>query len=389
MKTWSFIIFFSIVLTIYGLLNLYIFRRGWAALEGAGIYRLIFLYVFLFLVLSYPVGRLSEGMFRNSFTDFLVITGSFYLGIMVYAFLFLVLIDLTRLVNHFLPFFPQVFKNDISLTSQIITLITAILVVIIVMVGHINTLFPRVRNLEITVDKKVPILESLKAVVVSDIHLGTVIRSDRLKRIVEKINSLEPDVVLLPGDIVDEDVAPVAEQNIAAILSEIRSRFGTFAITGNHEYFSGVEAAVSYMEQGNITVLQDTAIKVSDAFYVVGRKDLMAERLAGGRNSLETILEGVDRSLPLILMDHQPYHLEVAERNGIDLQLSGHTHHGQLFPFNYITRVVYELSWGYRRRGDTHYYVSCGVGTWGPPVRTNSVPEIVVIHMNFKSAIGE
>ncbi len=178
-------------------------------------------------------------------------------------------------------------------------------------------------------------------------------------------------------------MAPVAEQNIAATLNKIRTRFGTFAATGNHEYFSGVDAAVSYMEHGGITVLQDSAVKVADAFYVIGRKDRMAERMGDRRRPLSSILEGTDPALPLILMDHQPYYLVESERNGIDLQLSGHTHHGQLFPFNYITRAVYELSWGYLRRGDTHFYVSCGVGTWGPPVRTNSVPEIVVLTLEF------
>ncbi len=107
MKTWSFLIFFSIVLTIYGLVNFYIFRRAWTALEGAGIYRVIFLYVFLFLVLCYPLGRIGEQLARNSFTEFLVIVGSIYLGMMVYAFLFLIIIDLLRLVNFFLPFFPE------------------------------------------------------------------------------------------------------------------------------------------------------------------------------------------------------------------------------------------------------------------------------------------
>jgi len=95
-------------------------------------------------------------------------------------------------------------------------------------------------------------------------------------------------------------------------------------------------------------------------------------------------MTGVDHQYPLILMDHQPYGLDEARRNGVDLQLSGHTHHGQLFPFNYITRAVYELSWGYLQKGSTHYYVSCGVGTWGPPVRTNSIPEIVQFKLRFE-----
>lgn len=94
-------------------------------------------------------------------------------------------------------------------------------------------------------------------------------------------------------------------------------------------------------------------------------------------------MNGVDISHPVILMDHQAFRLEEAESNGIDLQLSGHTHHGQLWPFNFITKKVYELSWGYKKKGKTHYYVSSGVGTWGPPIRTGNRPEIVNIRLRF------
>jgi predicted MPP superfamily phosphohydrolase len=383
MKNWSFLIFFSIVLLIYGAVNFYILKRGLHALSGGGVYRNIFLYLLLFLILCYPIGRLVEQLMRNSFTDFLVVLGSFYLGIMVYTFLFLILIDLLRLGNLLFHYFPDFVTSNPQKSSSLTVLVLSVVVVLIVMGGHINTLFPRIRQLDITIDKKAHEIEQLNLVVVSDIHLGTVIQNNRLEKIVSIINGLKPDLVLLPGDIVDEDVAPVMEQGMAKTFQKIQSRFGVYAITGNHEYFSGVKEAVNYLEQGKIKVLQDQYLKIEDVLYLIGRKDLMAVRMADGRKSLEEIMQNVDRTLPLILMDHQPYGLNVAKNNGIDLQLSGHTHHGQLFPFHYITKMVYELSWGYLRRGDTHYYVSCGVGTWGPPLRTTSMPEIVQIKVSF------
>jgi predicted MPP superfamily phosphohydrolase len=386
MKNYMFLIFFSIVFIIYALVNVYIFRRGYLALAETGIYRTIFLYSFLFLVLSYPAGRILEQWFRNSFTDFLVIIGSFYLGLMVYSLLFILLIDLLRFIHHFIPFFPEFITANIRKSTQLTALVVMTLSILTVLIGHINALFPRVSTVDVSITKPAGNLKELKIVQLSDIHLGTIIRSTYLKILVDKVNDLEPDMVLLAGDIVDEDVAPVAEQNMSRILREINATFGVYAITGNHEYFSGVAAAVSYMEEGNITVLQDAVVKVADAFYLVGRKDRMAERMAGGRKELTEILQGVDKSYPIILMDHQPYFLEVAEQNGIDLQLSGHTHHGQLFPFNFITRAIYELSWGYLQKGNTHYYVSCGVGTWGPPIRTNSHPEIVQLNIRFISS---
>jgi predicted MPP superfamily phosphohydrolase len=385
MKKYMFILFFSIVFIIYGLVNFYIFRRGLQALSDAGIYRTIFLYSFIFLFLAFPAGRILESFFRNSFTDFLVIVGSFYLGIMVYSLMAILIIDLLRVVNHFVHFFPSAITENGQRSAQISALVVVALTFIIVLAGHVNALFPRLKTVEIGIAKPANGLKELNVVVMSDIHLGTIIRSTYLGILVDRVNQLKPDLVLLAGDIVDEDVSPLAEQDMAKILQKIQSKYGVYAITGNHEYFSGVHAAVSYLKKSNITVLEDTTVKVAESFYLIGRKDRMAERIAKGRKNLKDLVTDLDHSLPLILMDHQPYHLEFAQENGIDLQLSGHTHHGQLFPFNYITHMIYENSWGYLKKGDTHYYVSCGVGTWGPPIKTNSVPEIVQIKIRFGS----
>ena len=132
-------------------------------------------------------------------------------------------------------------------------------------------------------------------------------------------------------------------------------------------------------------MLRDTWVKIGDSLYVVGREDISIRGFTGKkRKPLPELMAEVDKSYPIILMDHQPFRLEEAEINGVDLQLSGHTHHGQLWPFNFITKKVYELSWGYKKKGSTHYYVSCGVGTWGPPIRTGNRPEIINIKLRFE-----
>lgn len=131
-------------------------------------------------------------------------------------------------------------------------------------------------------------------------------------------------------------------------------------------------------------MVRDDYIKIDDAFYVIGREDRDSRRFASyNRKPLEKILAGIDQSFPMIMMDHQPFGLNKAKENCIDLQLSGHTHNGQLWPLNYLIDKIYELGWGYIRRGDTHYYVSCGAGGWGPPVRTGSRPEIINIKLTF------
>jgi predicted MPP superfamily phosphohydrolase len=167
-------------------------------------------------------------------------------------------------------------------------------------------------------------------------------------------------------------------------LSRIKSRFGVYAITGNHEYIGGVGPAVRYLEDHGVMVLRDTAIMINGQFFLAGRDDRDKPRFTGKpRKELEEVMTTVDTSYPVILMDHQPFNLGNHAKMGIDLQLSGHTHHGQLWPINYITEAIYEVSWGYKKIGNTHFYVSSGYGTWGPPLRLGNRPEIVKINLRM------
>lgn len=218
----------------------------------------------------------------------------------------------------------------------------------------------------------------------SDLHLGTILGRSFLNDLVDKINALKPDIILLAGDIIDEDINPVIKNNVGEELVRLKSKYGVFAITGNHEYIGGVKTAVQYLTAHGINVLRDRYEKVAGSFYVVGREDRSIRQFAGKqRKNLNELLAGIDKSLPIIMMDHQPFGLNEAFENGIDLQFSGHTHNGQLWPINFIIEKIYDLAWGYEVRGDTHYYVSCGVGGWGPPIRTGSRPEIINFKINF------
>ena len=146
-----------------------------------------------------------------------------------------------------------------------------------------------------------------------------------------------------------------------------------------------MEPAVKYLREHGIQMIRDSAVLVDDSFYIVGRDDRDKPRFTGReRKPLSDIMANVDRSYPVILMDHQPFNLSKTVEQGVDLQLSGHTHHGQLWPFNYITKAIYELSWGYKKIGETHFYVSSGFGSWGPPIRLGNRPEIVVIRVRFR-----
>jgi uncharacterized protein len=250
--------------------------------------------------------------------------------------------------------------------------------------GYINAVHPRIKTIVIDVPKSAGARKTLDVALVTDIHLGTIISNSRLQKMVDMVNVLRPDIVLLGGDMVDEDLSPVIENNLGELLRTIHSRYGTYAITGNHEYIGGVEPACRYLSEHGITMLRDRAELIDGSFYIVGREDRSIGQFAGKRRlPLESIMKAVDRSLPVIMMDHQPSQLHDAAACGVDLQLSGHTHHGQLWPFNYITGLVYEISWGLKRIDGANIYVSSGYGSWGPPSRTGNTPEVVHIQLRF------
>jgi uncharacterized protein len=385
MKALPFILFFGIFFTLYGLLNYYIFIRGWQAIPAGSTLRLVYLVLFLLLALAFIGGRFLERVWLSPVSETLVWVGSFWLAAMLYLILGLLVLDILRLINHYVPLYPDVVTADYQRAKGITAIVLMALVAVVLIIGHYNALIPVTRSLTLTIQKKVEGTRRFTIAAVSDIHLGTVIGRSRFDRIVERINALEPDVILLPGDIVDEDLGPVIRENLGERLRALRSRYGTFAVTGNHEYIGGVEAAVAYLRDHGVTVLRDEVVLLPPGITIAGREDRSLGSMANGkRKTLAELLVGVDMSRPVVLMDHQPFHLEEAVESGVDLQLSGHTHHGQLWPLNYITNAIYEVSTGYKQKGNTHIYVSAGVGSWGPPVRTGNRPEIVHLVLAFE-----
>jgi uncharacterized protein len=383
MKIFQFIIFFSIALSIYFSVNFYIYTRGLQCFPLHTNIRLFYKIIFLILSSSFIIGRILEKIWLSKLSSLFVWVGSFWLGAMVYFFLAVILIDIIRLINFGFPFFSKL-NSDYEQLKQITLTVISGIVLCVVLLGYLNALKPRIQKLELTIPKKSS-LQELNIVAASDFHLGTIVCRDRFFKIVEKINNLNPDVVLLMGDIVDEDIAPVIKQNLGQALKRFNSKYGIYAVTGNHEYIGGVKAATQYLQNNNITVLSDTAIHIEKSIYIIGREDRSINQFIGKkRKTLSEVMNTVNKNYPIILMDHQPIALHEAMNNGIDLQLSGHTHHGQLFPFNYITEAIFEKSWGYLKKENTHYYISSGVGTWGPPIRTGNHPEIVNIRLTFQ-----
>ncbi len=384
MRKISFAIFFSVALTVYASINFYVGLRAWELLAFHPELRRMVLVLIVVLAASFIAGRVLERFRISIVSSSLVWLGSFWLAAMTYFLLTALTIDIVRLSNFIVPWFPAFLSNHPVQVKDTAALAVTLAVIAVVSLGHLNAIRPRVKDLEFPVAKVGGPSKTLHLVSVSDIHLGTIIGKRRLEKIVAVINSLQPDIVLMPGDVFDEDIGPVIRENLGEILRTIRPRFGVYAITGNHEYIGGEEAACKYLTDHGVVVLRDSSVRINDSCTIVGREDISIRQFAGKqRKPLAELMEGVDRRLPVILLDHQPFRLEEAEQNGVDVQLSGHTHHGQLWPFNYISQRIFEVSWGYKKKGTTHVYVSCGVGTWGPPVRVGNTPEILNITLTL------
>jgi len=385
MRTIQYILFFGIVFTIYGLINVYVYYRGILLIPGTAHARNIFFFTFLFFSLSFVIGRFLERIWLSPVSFAFTWIGSFWLAAMLYFFLLAVLFDIVRLFNHFFHFFPAFITSNTDAFRRYTLLIAVSSVAIILLAGHLNAVIPRIKHIPITINKTADIASPFHIVVASDIHLGTIIGPRREKRLVKKINSLKPDLVLFAGDVVDEDLGPVLHQNVGKELENIQSSNGVYSITGNHEYIGGVEEAVGFLTRHGITVLRDSVIRIMNTIYLVGREDHDQRRFGGsGKKALHELLQDVDSTKPVIVMDHQPTTLEESIQNKVDLHLSGHTHNGQIWPLNLLTRKIYRLSWGYEKKGTTHIYVSSGFGTWGPPVRIGSHPEIVELILSFE-----
>ena len=375
-----FAIFFSIVLIVYFFINFYIYKRGMLLVPAGANIRMWVSIAFWVVVASYVVGRVMERFAMSFLTDILTWVGSFWLAAMLYFFLTFLVIDIIRLSDLIFHWFPASFSTS-HFKSNLLFSVMGI-VAIIVLIGHINAVNPRIRRLNIDMEKNANGMKELRIAMISDIHLGTVIGPRRSARLVREIEKLNPDLILLAGDVVDEDLQPVIRHNLGETLRRLKAPLGVYAITGNHEYIGGVSQAVKYLEEHNIKFLRDTSVKINDSFYLVGRED-RSKNASGKRKGITELLNGFDRDLPVIMMDHQPFNLDEVAKANVDLQFSGHTHHGQLWPLNYITQAMYEISMGYKAKGNSHFYVSNGYGTWGPPVRIGNRPEIVYITVFF------
>jgi len=382
MRVTSLLVFIGIVFSIYFSVNTYIYVRGLQSIALLPGFRRGYILAFWIVVSSFIIGEILEHTHPSVISEWIYRVGAFWLAFMLYLFLIILFLDIIRLFDHFFHFLPSVSQRQKSLTG----LIVLASVSLIVLAGHWNALTTKIREINLEIPKRVKGEQKMKVLMVSDIHLGALIGDNLEERLVTIVKKRNPDLVLLCGDLVDGDIGEVLRKNLGRRIQEIKAPLGVYAIPGNHEYIGGIRRTLPYLKSININVLRDQVVVLPNGVQLVGRDDRDGHRMGdGGRKSLNLLMEGVDRSFPVIVMNHQPFNLEEAEKEGVDLQLSGHTHHGQLWPLNYMTEAIFEKSWGFLKKGKTNFYVSSGFGTWGPPVRIGNTPEVVVFNLTFKN----
>lgn len=367
--------FFIFIFTFYIGVFAYVLVHSLHLLPTNPVARWVFGIGYVFLFLALIAGLLLEHHLGLTFAKILTFTTYTFMLTVIYMALSFLVTDLVGLSNKLFHFAP----TGMLVVRQWAAVVSLGIIAITLVIGNYRFNHPVLVQMDLTVENPVQ-RKQVKIVAASDIHLGTSIDKKMLHKYVRMINARKPDIILLVGDITDRSFGPVMEQKMEQELSQLHAPLGVFAITGNHEYYSGVPEEINeYLRAAGIRMLHDSVALVDHSFYLVGRDD----RTNQNRLPLEELVKGLKPELPIILLDHQPYALEQASNNGIDLQISGHTHNGQFFPGNLFVNRIFELGHGYLKKGKTHYYVSSGLGIWGPLYRIGTQSELVEIRLNY------
>lgn len=370
-------------LIIHLTLNVLVFFKGWHAFEGRKRARLILAVIFASELLIYVTGFFFYRYLPEPLVQHIRVMGTSWMLFLLYSGGLWLIIDLITLVVLGQLRRPFYFLRHSPPKRRILLFILPVILVAGIMThGRYRFMHPVVQQVPIRVQKQAGNQDSLRIAVVGDLHLGWMIDRSHTRRFVDLIMAQQADMILFVGDIFDSQIEPVLRQGMDQELRRLSAPLGVYTCTGNHEYRHDSEDKIALLNEAGITVLRDRALLIDSAFYVVGRED----RVITHRKTTEQILqdEEVDRSRPVILLNHTPDNLAEEANAGVDIALFGHTHHGQAFPGNLLTDWVFEVAHGYKKKGDTHIYVTSGIGLVGPQYRIGTQSEIALLSVTFE-----
>lgn len=392
------VFFNAIIVQIF--LSAYIYWRGWQALPDKKLIKVPYTIIYIAELIIYFIGFFTSKYLPFDALHSFAWVGTTWMLFTIYMTVLLLLYDLIKYINKK----KKIFSLDFTAKKpRLIYFCTSLLIVVLAM-GYGNYRFwhPVVTQMNLTVEKHSPNVRNLRIVVATDIHAGYLIDKKIIAMYVDKIMEQKPDLILLVGDMIDYDIKSLYEQRMETEFLRLKAPYGVYASTGNHEYIQLGEAKDEKIHwlsnKAGMTVLRDSVVMIADSFYLVGREDDMCET----RKELPDIMKDVDKQYPVIVMNHEPHRLYEESDAGADIALYGHTHNGQFFPVNTIMKVssviyntgwlpesmkirsMYEIPFGYKKKGDTHIYVSSGLGLAGPQYRVGTISEIVVLNVNFK-----
>lgn len=371
------IILFPLILLTVIALNFYIGWHGVLVLSyfNLSISTTLYWTVFMLIAFAYLLGRIIPGPLGR----FVKVIGSYYFAVMEFSILLLPVLDLAAVAAGL----AGVGGDWLFPTLSVVYLVALLGFLAI---GSYNAWSPIKRSYEVHVAKKAGSIKQLRVAIASDLHLGNIVGNRHLNKLVTAMNELKPDLILFPGDVLDDVIEPFLRNNMKDNLARLSAQHGVYAILGNHEYIGrNIDRYVAEMQSINIPVLRDEVVEIADALYIAGRKDLTAERAdPTGRQPMHELLAGIDSTKPIIAMDHQPSRLDESLAAGVDILLCGHTHRGQIMPNHLITRKLFEIDWGYLLKERMHVIVSSGFGSWGPPIRIGSRSEFIELTVHFE-----
>ena len=370
-------------LLIYGSFHVYFFHRVKASFALPG-WMLILLAVFLLLMITAPIlVRFAERSGFSQLAILLAYIGYIWMGIVFVFAAAALTVDFYR----FLVWGTGILLHKeilFQLSPKAAFYLPLVFSLFVSVWGAFEAWDIRLEKITLASPKLPAALNGLRIVQISDVHLGLIVRHKRLAKILAAVKEANPDILVSTGDLVDGQIDNM--DGLAEMMQDIKPRFGKYAVTGNHEFYAGLHESLTFTETAGFTVLRHRGITVAEGFNIAGVDDpTMGYFTKQEKPSEKEMLQSLDRKSFTLLLKHRP----LADKESLaffDLQLSGHTHKGQIFPFNILTMLYFPIHWGCLNPVDHCYmYVSRGSGTWGPPIRFLSPPEVTLIELTSEN----